>query len=1263
MNYNDDFGNGTFGGDEKDPGKQKPEGSKNPFKGKLDSFIKKLADNSEAKQNAQARSETDADDTVQNAAASDKKAKKPDSVDIPFAFSNNRNGGANKPPSKKPNKAPLLPDNNDDIDLVFPGNKSNGKDSLPEQKKKAGQKDAFGAGAEKTDKAKPAAGFLSSIKGIGKTKPDTPDYAMDDEGTKPSAKSAGANKIIEDDVYEDADKKPVFKMFNVFSKPTPPADNGDPGYDSDNDLYDSEYDKEPKQAAKAGAALGSAGLFLKKSYEGAKTFVKNQKDKLVSSRDERRSRQEEERGRFEDEQKKLFIDQKKSSYKMNKMRQDGKGFDDTQTARPKQLTQKISQADLEKQHTQVIAPAGVHQQQKKTNGKLSISEDHMTADYKTHVSIFAKRRRQQNFIISIILTTLKLFVLVALIIGVIGFGGVFGIAKAYWESTPDLDVTKILEQEQTSFIYDCNNNEITAYTGAENREWAKLDEIPMILREAVIAIEDVRFYSHGGVDLKRLASAFFNSVASDSDTHGASTITQQLIKNRILTNIRSYKRKVQEANLAMELEKKMTKDQILESYLNTIHLGESNYGVKAAAKDYFGKELKDLNLTECAILAGVIKNPTKYNPRKNKYERAKADPKAYDVTAWRANTVLVAMWRAGFISEQQKDQAKLANDEEAKQGKGVDVHIEEISKIKELYTMPYFVEYAIQDICKYILMDRNMTDNIPNRLAVENELRTKGYRIYLTVDPKIQDMVQSTLENWEKYPRMKRSSDNYVNYIDGDQIERVRQPQAASVVFDYHAGELKAVVGGRDRPTRRKQLNRAWKSQMPVGSSIKPPAVYGPALDMGKAPSSVISNKREPIKGWKGGKGYPAGGGKDGMVTLRSALVNSMNVAAARLLAEYVTVDRSREYMMKMGVDSAHVSGDNATISGLSLGSAPITPIEMVGCFGTIANQGIYTPPLSFRKVVDSNNNMILDATKIRQARSQQVFKPETAWLLTDILEEAVAKGTGKPARLGNNMHAAGKTGTNDLARGVCFTGYTAFYCTTVWIGHDRFAPLTGSAYGGQYAAPIWRAINLELMKDEENTGKEIIAEKPEDIGLKSVSICGASGKLAGSACSYDLLGNGTVRDYISKDAEFEEREKCNEHVLLTVCEESGMEAGPNCPKDQLKKVSVIPNESAYKKALAEKYPNYKNGVHCTLHTSEWVDEQNQRSTAINAAKKAISSANSKVKKAGDDVSDDAKNNVKKLASDLNKLIAKANATVEQIIEKTNALKNAADAL
>ena len=271
--------------------------------------------------------------------------------------------------------------------------------------------------------------------------------------------------------------------------------------------------------------------------------------------------------------------------------------------------------------------------------------------------LLVQRKGERSFLLATFFSTLKVMLLLLVLCGAGGFGLVMGVAKAYIDTTPELDISQLTKSARTSFIYDRRGNLITTFAGMEYRDWAEIEEIPDMLKNAVISVEDVRFYKHDGVDYKRLFSAVINTLRN-ADTHGGSTITQQLIKNKILSNEQSYKRKIQEAYLSLEVETILSKDEILEAYLNNVFLGDSNYGVKTAAMDYFGKELKALTIRECAMLAGMVQKPYETDPRANTYKRSYEDGRnKMDITDARTDVVIECMYKAGFITLEQKEKA------------------------------------------------------------------------------------------------------------------------------------------------------------------------------------------------------------------------------------------------------------------------------------------------------------------------------------------------------------------------------------------------------------------------------------------------------------------------------------------------------------------------------------------------------------------------------------------------------------------------------
>ena len=762
-------------------------------------------------------------------------------------------------------------------------------------------------------------------------------------------------------------------------------------------------------------------------------------------------------------------------------------------------------------------------------------------------SIFKARTKKPNFVLSVAATTIRLSFIIALCVGLALLGAVIGIAKAFVDTAPTLDLAALDAQDKTSFIYDSEGNLITDYKGTEDRIMVSIDEIPEMLQNAFIAVEDARFYEHNGVDVKRIVGALVANFTSGS-TQGGSTITQQLIKQTVLSSEQSYKRKLQEAYLAMELETRYTKKQILESYLNTIFLGGSYYGVRVAAYGYFGKELDQLTLRECAMLAGLTRSPNYYNPRSNFYTRNTEGSNTPDITNNRTDYVLRQMRENGLITAQQYNAAL---------DRSTASVLEKSPASTDMYAYPHYVEYAISDVVDTFLDLNGLEDTSANRYAMENKLRTGGYSVYLCLDTEIQEIVEDTLANWSDYPRLRDPSDKVYQSRNADgTYTEIEQPQAAACVFDYRTGELKAIVGGRYKPTTRKTLNRASGMTMPVGSSIKPLTVYAPAIDLGASPASIAYNMPVPISGWKDSSGKDSwpknygGGGYKGPQSFRSSLRNSYNTAAAQILMTYVGVSRSVEYLHLMGIPDKNI---NADPFGLALGSSGITPVQMAVAFGTIANKGVYQQPLSFSRIVDSNGNVVVDMHQ--QQDRHQVFKPSTAYLVVDMLKEAVQSGTGTKAKISSQV-VAGKTGTNSDSKGVFFAGMTGWYSASAWIGHDNYKALSSKATGGNAAAPLWQSFMEKIHKAKNLDSREIIDGTPSDYNLVRVTTCGVSGQLATDACYNDVNGYKTITDYWSADSV--PTAYCSMHKSVSICTESGLLATDYCPSYSVESRGIV---------------------------------------------------------------------------------------------------------
>ena len=762
-------------------------------------------------------------------------------------------------------------------------------------------------------------------------------------------------------------------------------------------------------------------------------------------------------------------------------------------------------------------------------------------------SIFKPRMRRPSFALSVLVNSFRLVLVLVLVAGLAGLGAVVGIAKAYLETAPTLDLAKIDDQAQTSFFYDAKGTLITDYRGTENRIMVSIDTVPQQLRYAFVAVEDARFFTHGGVDIKRIVGAFVANFVSGSQ-QGGSTITQQLIKNTVLTDEMSYKRKIQEAYLAMQLEGRYTKDEILESYLNTIYLGENYYGIKVAAMGYFGREMHELSLRECAMLAGMTTNPYRYNIRRNFYLRSSPTTDYVALTNNRTNYVLRMMYENQFITHAQYTAA--LDPASAKV-------LRESPEQKELYPYVHYVEYAVKDAVKALLQINKLEDNKKNRAAMEQELRTGGYKVYLALDTEMQKQLEQALYTYGGYPALRDPNDKVFRSRNADgTYQEIQQPQAAAAILDYRTGELKAIVGSRTAPTQRKTLNRATDMNMPVGSAIKPISVFAPAIEMGAGAASVVYNMPLPIAGWRGADGKDSwpqnygGSSYRGPESLRTAMTKSDNTATAQALMGYVGVDRSADFLLRLGAAQQHI---NKTPFGLALGSSGLTPVEMAVAFGVLGNGGIYLEPISIMGIMDARGKVVYDG-HAQQGR-RQVFKPSTAWLTVDMMKDVVAKGTGSAAKI-SGQTVAGKTGTNSEQRGVFFSGMTGWYSAAVWIGHDNYKPLASKTTGGNSAAKLWQSFMKDIHAAKGLNNRDILEGGAGQYGLQQATTCLVSGQLATDACRQDAMGYGTATDYWAQGTV--PTQSCQMHQVANICTQSNMLAGPYCPPEAVAQRGVV---------------------------------------------------------------------------------------------------------
>ena len=598
--------------------------------------------------------------------------------------------------------------------------------------------------------------------------------------------------------------------------------------------------------------------------------------------------------------------------------------------------------------------------------------------------------------------------------------------------TPSLDIDlNDFTLNQSSIIYykDPNGDyqKLTTVKSSENRIWIDGDQIPKHMKDALVAIEDKRFYTHKGVDWFRTAHAALNMFTGGS-TFGGSTITQQLIKNLTQQDDITVQRKLLEIFQALDLEKNYDKDEILEYYLNAVYFGEGCYGVQTAAQTYFGKDAKDLSVAEAASIVGITNLPTYYDP-------------FYSVenNKERQENVLREMYKQGYL--------KKAEYEEAKNEELDFVRGENSPSTSNVYS--YYEEVVLSDVIGDLAKAKGISRNAASQLV-----HNAGYEIYACIDKDIQAKVDAIYTDPEKLPKTYGSTKS--------------QLQSAIVIIDQATGEIKALRGGTGDKTINYGLNRATGTTRPPGSSIKPIAVYGPAVEYGLiSPSTLVLDKDEKHVQLTHTSWYPKNSppGYDGIITITTALQKSKNTVAAQIV-DKLTPSASLEFLRsRLGVTS--LIDSDADYAAMALGEPHygITVREMAQAYTALANDGVFTYSRTYTMVKDRSGKIILD----NQPQTIQAFSQNTARTMTYMLNNAATYGTGHESRL-SNMPVAGKTGTTSANRDRWFCGYTPYYTCAVWTGYDT--PET-MAFSGNPATQIWQkvmsAVHADLPRKEFN--------------------------------------------------------------------------------------------------------------------------------------------------------------------------------------------------
>ena len=704
-----------------------------------------------------------------------------------------------------------------------------------------------------------------------------------------------------------------------------------------------------------------------------------------------------------------------------------------------------------------------------------------------------------------------------------------GFAKAFnfdpFDSKSVIDDINNYQLNMTSVIYNKDNSgnwvEYQRIHGEENRIWVELDKIPKELKDAVIAIEDERFYSHSGVDWKRTISATANLVFHFWDVEqGGSTITQQLIKNITSDNEQNASRKIREIFRALAVEQALDKDTILEAYLNTISLGNGICGVQVAANYYFNKDVSELNLVECAAIAGITKNPSAYNPVSNPENNAE-----------RRKLVLDKMYELGKISEIDYNQASATT---------LIIDPSQLSSY-EVEVNNYFVDALIDEAASKLATIYKCSED-----EAAMKIYNGGYKLYSTLDPEIQTAMEEVYTDLD-----------YFRQISDTTGERI---QSAMTIVDY-SGHIVGIVGGVGEKTTNRGLNRATDSPRQPGSTMKPLGVYSQAINEGLITSTTVLEDK-PISGYFG-PGRPGPyewyGKYDGFMSVSKALERSANTIPCWILKDYLGTDQSYKFL-KEKLHLNHLTENDINLASLALGGCEygITTTESAAAYAIFGNQGKYFSPTTFYKIEDRNGKVIAECDTL----GDQVIKPGTATIMNHLLQNVVYGGNGTAGGIArySSMRVYAKTGTSSDSNDLWMVAGTPYYVGSVWYGFDQYETI----YNSGAAASVWRAV----MSRVHSNMKYKQFELSDQVILRTY--CAVSGRLAGKDCKdvatgYYLPGldyqycNGNHEAFMTEEdkkkaeeekKKKEEEEKKKKQNSSTSSESSDPESSSDTPLD-----------------------------------------------------------------------------------------------------------------
>lgn len=823
-----------------------------------------------------------------------------------------------------------------------------------------------------------------------------------------------------------------------------------------------------------------------------------------------------------------------------------------------------------------------------------------------------------------LISILRTCIVCIVAISIIGTFTGLGALKGMLDSAPSIDSIDVAPSGFSTIIYDSKGNEIQKLVGSQaNRIYVTLDKIPENVQNAFIATEDERFWTHNGIDVKGIFRAFFVGVKSGRFSEGASTLTQQLLKNQVFEGGNEVKtfdkiqRKVQEQYLAIKLENKLDKKQILEYYLNTINLGQGTLGVQAASLRYFNKEVSELTLSEAAVIAGITQSPVYLNPITHPEDNAA-----------KRTIILGKMLEQELITQQDYDEAIKDDVYERIQL----VNEEQTSTNSD--TNSYFVDELILQV------QEDLQDKLGYTEAqATNAIYRGGLRIYTTQDTKLQEICDTVINDESNYPEayhiyeltyalsILKADGSTINYSEGhmknyfsskqqninlffknkedadpyteefkesvlepgDEILGEKktftlQPQVSFVLMNQHNGKVLALVGGRGEKEGSLTLNRATRTLRQPGSTFKVLSTYLPALDnAGMTLATVQDDAPYKYPGTNTSVNNWRRGVYNGLTTLREGIWNSNNIVTVKTL-EQITPQLGYSYLTKLGfttiVDSVTTEDGKVhsdinlpmALGGLTYG---VKNLELTAAFASIANNGVYTKPILYTQICDSEGKVLIE----NKPTTSQVMKESTAFLLTSAMEDVVKIGTAASYINLGSMPVAGKTGTTTESKDLWFVGYTPYYTGGIWGGYDNNNG-DQNKVNTSYHKRLWNLIMNKIHAGYKNKS----FTKPDSI--VTAKICTKSGKLASAGVCEHAPGGSTVKtEYFAKGTV--PTEVCDAHIKLRICKASGLQAGEYCPESEVvDKVFLIKEETGTTKDTPYILPSTLEDSVCNIHTS-----------------------------------------------------------------------------